>query len=229
MPKADYMTIQSEIEWSMRTVVMDWLIEVHSKFRLLPETLFIATNLVDRFLSIRVVSVEKLQLVGITALFVASKYEEVVCPALAHFLNMADGGYDIPEMLKAERYLLSSLDFDMSFPNPLHFLRRISKADGYDIQTRTVSKYLIEICCLDEKLIQYPPSMLAAAAMYLARACLERGDWVGPHSFTTLLGRRDTMLTPVLDTQPGPLLFLLCRRAPASRTDHAQLCPQPRL
>ena len=95
-----------------------------------------------------------------------------------HFLNMADGGYDVNEMLKAERYLLQTLDFDMSYPNPLHFLRRISKADGYDIQTRTVSKYFIEIGCLESRLLAFTPSMLAASAMYLARLCLERGEWV---------------------------------------------------
>jgi len=178
MPAADYMEKQVELKWQMRTVLMDWIIEVHSKFRLLPETLFIATNLIDRFLSHRVVSVEKIQLVGITALFVASKYEEVMCPSIMHFLNMADGGYDVNEMLKAERYLLQTLDFDMSYPNPLHFLRRISKADGYDIQTRTVSKYFIEIGCLESRLLAFTPSMLAASAMYLARLCLERGEWV---------------------------------------------------
>jgi G2/mitotic-specific cyclin 1/2 len=178
MPAADYMDKQAELKWQMRTVLMDWIIEVHAKFRLLPETLFIATNLIDRFLSARVVSVEKIQLVGITALFVASKYEEVMCPSITHFLNMADGGYDVNEMLKAERYLLQTLDFDMSYPNPLHFLRRISKADQYDIQTRTVSKYLIEIGCLEHRLLAFPPSLLAAAAMYLARLCLERGEWV---------------------------------------------------
>lgn len=172
------MSSQTELDWNMRTIVMDWIIEVHTKFRLLPETLFIATNLIDRFLSSRVISLEKLQLVGITCLFVAAKYEEVICPSIAHFINMTDGGYDTTEMIKAERYLLQTLDFDLSFPNPLHFLRRISKADGYDIQTRTVSKFLIEIGCLDRWLMEYKPSMLAAAAMYLARACLERGDWV---------------------------------------------------
>jgi hypothetical protein len=196
MPAADYMEKQVELKWQMRTVLMDWIIEVHSKFRLLPETLFIATNLIDRFLSHRVVSVEKIQLVGITALFVASKYEEVMCPSIMHFLNMADGGYDVNEMLKAERYLLQTLDFDMSYPNPLHFLRRISKADGYDIQTRTVSKYLIEIGCMESRLLQFTPSMLAASAMYLARLCLERGDWVCPLHF--LQNTRLTDQTPNL-------------------------------
>ncbi|WVQ83222.1 hypothetical protein IAT38_005361 [Cryptococcus sp. DSM 104549] len=180
MPKADYMDKQAELQWKMRQILMDWLIEVHSKFRLLPETLFITSNLVDRFLSKRVISLVKFQLVGLTALFIAAKYEEVCCPGVEHFLHMSDGGYTIEELLKAERYMLSTLEFDLSYPNPLNFIRRISKADGYDIQTRTVAKYLVEISCVDHRLLPFEPSMLAAASMWLARLCLERGDW-GPN------------------------------------------------
>ena len=178
MPDPLYMDAQAELQWKMRTILMDWLIEVHSKFRLLPETLFIAVNLIDRFLSARVISLVKFQLVGLTALFVAAKYEEVICPSVTHFLHMTDGGYGVEEILKAERYMLSTIEFDLSYPNPLHFLRRISKADGYDIQARTVGKFLVEISALDHKLLPYSPSLLAAAAMWLARLCLERGPWV---------------------------------------------------
>lgn len=178
MPNPDYMSDQTELQWKMRTVLMDWLVEVHAKFRLLPETLFIAVNLIDRFLSQRIISLGKFQLVGLTALFIAAKYEEVICPSVTHFLQMADGGYGVEEVLKAERYLLSALEFDLSYPNPLHFLRRISKADGYDIQTRTLGKFLMEISALDHRLMPFPPSMLAAAGMWLARLCLERGPWV---------------------------------------------------
>lgn len=180
MPNPDYMQDQTELQWKMRTILMDWLVEVHSKFRLLPETLFIAVNLIDRFLSKRVISLVKFQLVGLTALFIASKYEEIVCPSITHFLHMTDGGYSVEEILKAERYMLSSINFDLSYPNPIHFLRRISKADAYDIQVRTIAKFLVEISAVDHTLMPYPPSLLAAAAMYLARFCLERGSWVSP-------------------------------------------------
>lgn len=174
------MTKQTELHWKMRSILMDWLVEVHQKFRLLPETLFIAVNLIDRFLSLRVVSMVKLQLVGLTGLFIAAKYEEVICPSITHFLHMTEGGYGIEEILKAERYMLSTLEFDLSYPNPLHFLRRVSKADGYDIQTRTVAKYLVEISCVEHRLLAFSSSLLSAAGMWLARLCLDRGDWVSP-------------------------------------------------
>lgn len=177
MPDANYMEKQDELQWKMRGILNDWIIEVHSKFRLLPETLLIAINLIDRFLSLRMVSLVKFQLVGLTALFVAAKYEEVICPSITHFLHMTDGGYEVGEILRAERYLLSTLQFDLSYPNPLHFLRRVSKADAYDVHVRTIAKFFIEISCLEHKLIAFPPSMLAAAAMWLGRLCLDRGDW----------------------------------------------------
>ncbi|EEB08965.1 G2/M B-type cyclin Cdc13 [Schizosaccharomyces japonicus yFS275] len=177
LPSPTYMDRQKELAWKMRGILTDWLIEVHSRFRLLPETLFLSVNIIDRFLSLRVCSLSKLQLVGITALFIASKYEEVMCPSVQNFVYMADGGYDEEEILQAEQYILRVLEYNLAYPNPMNFLRRISKADYYDIQTRTVAKYLVEIGLLDHRLIRYPPSQQCAAAMYIAREMLGRGPW----------------------------------------------------
>ena len=178
MPNPEYMKHQVDLQWRMRGILVDWLIEVHVKFRLLPETLFLAVNLVDRFLSARTVSVEKLQLIGITALLIASKYEEVMAPSIEAFIYISDGGYTEDEILKAERYLLKVIDFDLSYPNPMNFLRRISKADDYNINTRTIAKYLIEISLVDDRFLRYVPSLVAAAGMFLSRQMMERGSWV---------------------------------------------------
>ncbi|KAL8728700.1 MAG: hypothetical protein Q9181_005259 [Wetmoreana brouardii] len=177
MPNPDYMAHQDHLEWHLRGVLVDWLIEVHMRFHLLPETLFLAVNVIDRFLSTRVVELEKLQLVGITAMFIASKYEEVLSPHVQNFKHVADDGFTEDEILKAERFVLAALNYDLSYPNPMNFLRRISKADNYDIQTRTLGKYLLEIGLLDHRMMKYSPSHVAAAAMYLARLILERGEW----------------------------------------------------
>jgi len=176
-PNADYMEHQEDLEWKMRGILVDWLIEVHTRFHLLPETLFLAVNIIDRFLSSKVVQLDRLQLVGVTAMFIASKYEEVLSPHVANFRHVADDGFTEAEILSAERYVLSALNYDLSYPNPMNFLRRISKADEYDIQTRTLGKYLMEISLLDHRFMNYLPSHVAAAAMYLARTILERGPW----------------------------------------------------
>lgn len=178
LPNPDYMDHQEDLEWKMRGILVDWLIEVHTRFHLLPETLFLAVNIIDRFLSAKVVQLDRLQLVGVTAMFIASKYEEVLSPHVANFRHVADDGFTEQEILSAERYVLSALDYNLSYPNPMNFLRRISKADNYDIQTRTLGKYLMEISLVDDRFLCHPPSLIAAAAMYLARLILEKGDWV---------------------------------------------------
>ncbi|KAH0544947.1 hypothetical protein FGG08_000873 [Glutinoglossum americanum] len=177
MPNPNYMDDQEDLEWKMRGILIDWLIEVHTRFHLLPETLFLAVNIIDRFLSTKVVQLARLQLVGVTAMFIASKYEEVLSPHVANFRHVADDGFTEQEILGAERFVLSALNYDLSYPNPMNFLRRISKADSYDIQTRTLGKYLMEISLLDHRFMCYQPSHIAAASMYLARLILERGEW----------------------------------------------------
>ncbi|VDC07482.1 unnamed protein product [Peniophora sp. CBMAI 1063] len=176
-PNPEYMNNQKDLAWKMRGILTDWLIQVHMRFRLLPETLFLAVNIIDRFLSARVVSLAKLQLVGITCMFIAAKVEEIVSPSAHDFLRCADSSYTQVEILQAERYILKTLEWNMSYPNPIHFLRRASKADGYNVQVRTIAKYCMEIACVEWRLIAAPPSLLAAAALWLSRIMLGMENW----------------------------------------------------
>ncbi|CAE7159641.1 unnamed protein product [Rhizoctonia solani] len=177
MPNPDYVSGQTEIEWSMRTTLVDWLMQVHMRYHMLPETLWIAINVVDRFLSKRVVSLVKLQLVGVTAMFIAAKYEEILAPSVDEFVFMTERGYERDEILKGERIILSTLDFNISsYCSPYSWCRRISKADDYDIQTRTLSKFLMEMTLLDHRFLRARPSLIAAIGMYSARKMLG-GDW----------------------------------------------------
>lgn len=178
LPNPHYMDMQTEIQWSMRSVLMDWLVQVHGRFNLLPETLFLTVNYIDRFLSCKIVSIGKLQLVGATAILVASKYEEINCPSLEEIVYMVDGGYNHDEILKAERFMLSMLSFELGWPGPMSFLRRVSKADDYELETRTLAKYFLELTIMDERFVASPPSFLAAGAHCLSQLVLGKGEWV---------------------------------------------------
>jgi hypothetical protein len=91
---------------------------------------------------------------------------------------MTENGYSKEEILKGERIILQTLDFTVSsYCSPYSWVRRISKADDYDIQTRTLSKFLMEVTLLDHRFLRCKPSMVAAIGMYLARKMLN-GDWV---------------------------------------------------
>ena len=179
MPNPDYMEAQSEITWATRQTLVDWLLQVHLKWHMLPETLWIAINIIDRFLTRRVVSLTKLQLVGVTAMFIAAKYEEIMAPSVDEFVFMTENGYRKEEILKGERIVLQTLDFNVSqYCSPYSWMRRISKADDYDIQTRTLGKFLAEVTLLDHRFLRCKPSLISAVAMYSASKMLEE-DWVG--------------------------------------------------
>lgn len=178
MPSPDYMDGQGEINWDLRQKLVDWLLQVHLRYHMLPETLWIAINIVDRFLTKRVVSIIKLQLVGITAMFIASKYEEILAPSVDEFVYMAENGYNRDEILKGERIVLQTLEFKIShYCSPYSWMRKISRADDYDTQTRTLSKFLTEVTLFDYRFLRVKPSMIAAIGMYTSRRMLG-GDWV---------------------------------------------------
>jgi len=179
IPDVNYMKeFQVGLTWSMRSVLMDWVIQVHNRFTLLPETLFLTVNIIDRFLSKKIISLGKLQLVGATAILIAAKYEEINCPSVGEIVFMVDGGYKMDEILKAERFMLTMIDFELGWPGPMSFLRRISKADDYDLETRTLAKYFLDLTIMDERFVGCTGSYLAAGAHGLARALLKKGDWV---------------------------------------------------
>ncbi|KII89899.1 hypothetical protein PLICRDRAFT_108799 [Plicaturopsis crispa FD-325 SS-3] len=194
MPSADYMAGQNEITWGMRQTLVDWLLQVHLRYHMLPETLWIAVNIVDRFLTKRVVSLVKLQLVGVTAMFIAAKYEEILAPSVDEFVFMTENGYSREEILKGERIVLQTLDFRVShYCSPYSWMRKISKADDYEIQTRTLSKFLTEVTLLDHRFLRVKPSLVAAVGMYCARRMLG-GDW--NDNFVYYSGYTEAQLLP---------------------------------
>jgi cyclin B len=169
-----YINNQVDVNEKMRAILVDWLVEVHRMFKLLPETLFLSVSLIDRYLSVTQISREKLQLVGVTAMLIASKYEEIYAPECNDFVYISDGAYTKQQILKMEQTLLNTLNFNITHPSSLHFLRRYSKAAGSDYTLHTLCKYLIELMLIDVKLLKYPPSLIAAGSVYLGRAMTQR-------------------------------------------------------
>jgi Cyclin, N-terminal domain len=88
-----YMENQPHINERMRSILVDWLVEVHLKFKLVPETLYLAINLIDRYLEQSTVARPQLQLVGVTCLLIASKYEEIYAPELRDLVYICDRAY----------------------------------------------------------------------------------------------------------------------------------------
>ncbi|KAK1684734.1 hypothetical protein QYE76_045582 [Lolium multiflorum] len=172
--RPDYMSSQGDINQKMRAILIDWLIEVHYKFELMEETLFLTVNLIDRFLEKEVVPRKKLQLVGMTAMLLACKYEEVAVPVVEDLVIISDRAYTKGEVLEMEKWILNTLEFNMSVPTPYVFLRRFLKAADSDRKLHLVSFFMLELCLVEYQMLKYRPSLLAAAAVYTAQRAISR-------------------------------------------------------
>ncbi|XP_039134100.1 cyclin-B2-2-like [Dioscorea cayenensis subsp. rotundata] len=170
----NYMSNQFDINEKMRSILIDWLIEVHYKFELMDETLYLTVNIIDRFLARQQVVRKKLQLVGMTAMLLACKYEEVSVPVVEDLILLSDRAYTRAEVLEMEKLIVNTLHFNLSVPTPYVFMRRYLKAAESDKKLELLSFFIIELCLIEYEMLRFRPSLLAAAAVYTAQ-CTLRG------------------------------------------------------
>ncbi|NXG15259.1 CCNB1 protein, partial [Grallaria varia] len=195
-----------EIDGNMRAVVVDWLVKVHTKFSLREETLFMTVAIIDHFLQDNPVSKTKLQLVGISSLFLASKYEEVEFPHIADLTSVTDNSCSTSQICEMEKTILKALGFFLGFPLPLHFLRRASKIAEVDSEQYVLAKYLMELCIVDYDMVHFPPSRIAAAAFCLSLKLLD-GCKLLP-SLERYMSYTESDLLPVMQHIAKNLVFL---------------------
>jgi len=172
--KANHL-IGCSINEKMRAVLVDWLVEVQIQFKLLQETLFSTISIVDRFLAVEGLTItrSKLQLVGVAAMFLASKVEEVYAPACSDFVYITDHAYTEDAIKQMEMKILQTLKFSLFEPLSIHFLRRYSKAGDVDVLQHSLAKYALELALVEYELVPVPGSKLAAAALCLSLLLLE--------------------------------------------------------
>ena len=169
----------SEITGKMRSILIDWLIQVHRRFGLLPETMYLTVSIMDRYLSLRFgdVTRENLQLVGVACMWIAAKYEEIFAPAISDLVYLTDGAHDGDAIRRVEKDILRTINFSLGMPLPLHFLRRNSKAAGVDALRHAMAKYFMETTLQEYSFAHVAPSQLAAAALCLScRVVADGGD-----------------------------------------------------
>lgn len=145
---------QKDINEKMRAILIDWLVDVHLKFKLRSETLYLTVNVIDRYLSKTQVLRQKLQLVGVTAMLIACKYEEIYAPEVKDFVYVTDNAYNRDEVLQMEGLILSSLDFDLTYTSPLKYLEKLANMASIDEKNKFLAKYLLELSLVEMKMIK---------------------------------------------------------------------------
>ncbi len=178
LAKAGYMAAQPDVTDKMREILVDWLAEVHLRFKLRPETLYLTVNLIDRYLEKAVVSRKKLQLVGVAAMLVACKYEEIYAPEVKDFAYITDNSFNREEIMDMEYRMLKTLGFDLNAPSSYRFLQMAAAKLCCDPRTVFLAQFFLELALVKYHMLKYKPSVLANASLCLARRVVRKvKDW----------------------------------------------------
>lgn len=159
---------QPELSPTMRMIVVDWLVEVHAKFRLDPTTLHLCIHIFDRYLSNEEVSRSQVQLVAVTSLLLASKYEEIYPPMIKDCVYVTDKAYSRKDILQMESKILIKLNFNISEPTGYPFLLRFLFITDATPLMESAANYYMDRMLQDPDYLKYRPSLFAAAAVCLA-------------------------------------------------------------
>ncbi|XP_056265144.1 cyclin-A1 [Pseudoliparis swirei] len=195
-PKPGYLERHPEITNGMRVILVDWLVEVVQEYKLRSETLHLAVNYLDRFLSCTAgVKRGKLQLVGTAALMIAAKYEEILPPELNEYVYTTDNTYTKQQLVRMEHVFLRVLAFKMVAPTTNQFLRLFMSIHSVCADTENLALYVAELSLLEiDPFLQYTPSIVAAGAYCLATYIVNRSFW--PDSLHAFTGYPTATLVP---------------------------------
>ncbi|KAG6076338.1 hypothetical protein E4U30_002890 [Claviceps sp. LM220 group G6] len=205
-PDASLIDMQREIQWYMRPYLIDFLIEAHAAFALLPETLYLTVNLLDRYCSKRVVYKQHYQLVGCAALLIAAKYGDKKdrVPQIHELSNMCCGLYDAGMFIQMEQHVLNTLEWKLGHPT-VEFFAKLMVTEEYDNrEVEQMASYLSENALYHRDFVSTKPSIIARSCLALSRAILGRpevndGEWDHEENLTLLT------LSQHLDHPPAPL------------------------
>ena len=166
-PKIGYMEMQTDINEQMRAILIDWLVEVHYRFRLKSETLFQTVWIIDTYLSLVQITRAKLQLLGIASLLISCKSQEIYYPQLNEFIDITDGAYVKNELIEMEKKVLKLLNFNIVAPTANDFYNIITKAFGFDQKQFYLGKYFLESSLIDYRMIKYSSSVIGVSCAYI--------------------------------------------------------------
>lgn len=186
-PKPAYMKRQRDLTYSMRTILVDWLVEVAEEYKLHTQTLFLTVSFIDRFLSTMSVVKAKLQLLGTASMFIAAKCEEIYPPDVNEFVYITDDTYTTKQVLRMEYLILKVLQFEVAVPTSYSFILYFSGALYLTDKVKYLAMYLCELTLIEgDPYLKYKPSIIACAALAVARNTLDMTPW--PNEFAGLTG-----------------------------------------
>jgi len=166
------MDMQPELRWSMRPYLIDFLVEVHQRFRLRPEVLYLAMNIVDRYVSKRGVHKKHYQLVGCAGLWIAAKVEDGKdkVPLVKELAEMCCKAFDESEFVQMEGHVLAAIGWLTGHPTAEAWLRiHTTGLNPEDANTQNIARFVMEITLFHREFVDIKSSLIAQGALMLAR------------------------------------------------------------
>ena len=166
--KPNFMKEQKDINCRMRAIIVNWIIEVHDRFKLLPDTLFLSIIIFDRYMSlVNNIDKKKLQLIGVTSLLIACKYEEIFSPEMRDFICILDREYEKEDLMEEENNILKLLKFEVIYPSSLRYYEILSIEFNIEEKYNKYGYYLLELCLLDCKFSIYLNAVIATTVCFI--------------------------------------------------------------
>lgn len=177
LPLPTYMKQQIYVTPKMRSVLIDWLVTVHFKFELRHETLYLTVNVIDRYLSRHSITTNELQLLGVTALFIACKYEEIFVPLVSDLVFISDRAYTKEQIIVNERKVLRNLEYNLGVCSEYLFFKRFATLEALHPDEEALGLYLLELSLVNYNMLKYKNSLKAASAVNLVNKMTKGRAW----------------------------------------------------
>ena len=164
-----YFKFQTDINNKMRAILIDWLIDVHLKFDFKPETLYITIYIIDSYLSLKKIERCNFQLLGVAALLIACKQNEIIFHKLSEYVYITDNAYTEKDIKDMEYKIITTLNFNILIPSSLSFFEIFAHKLGFgqDSKKYHLGEFLMESFYLDENCLKYSASTIACTVQYI--------------------------------------------------------------
>jgi hypothetical protein len=190
----NYIAGHKTVSETSRAKLIDWLAELHYKYKMFPETIFTVATLVDRYLSAKAVPLAELQLVGAAALYIAAKFEETYqVPQLKQLISACAGQYTSTQLLNMEADMLAVFGFDLIVNSSYKFYEPLAKVAGLEAKNMHLGQYVLELALFRPKFLEYSPSLMASACVYLIKK-IRKCEQAWSEQMIKLVGYRESEL-----------------------------------
>ena len=172
----NYFKLQTEINSKMRIILIDWLFEVNNKLKFREETFYTTIYIIDAYLSKKFIQRKKFQLLGVTALYIATKLNEIFSGSVKDYVFMTDRAYNESDIITMESDICKTLNFNFLVPNCLSFFQIFSKKIGFDKDSEEYQFgiFIIQNFLMNSKSFNYNYSIISIASCNLIVKLFEK-------------------------------------------------------